>query len=132
MSLEDARAAIGVKPADFPVFRLGSPVEFEFRDKGGDVCGFVQPGSPLVAQCFFISNPNPGLAALAFLAIRNRAFDIAKAMGVTDVELQAGTVRNDDVLDFLQRTAFTQKTVTSPSFLTGGPQQVWARRFRVP
>ena len=132
--------ALGVRPGDVGPFERGEVVSFGYPTAGGEPLeGFVylDPArwphpSGLVSQVLFVSNPLPWAAFRAMLQFRDRSIAVARALGLQQVELQAGTVINPAVRTMLIRRGFQLRTVQAPANLGGGPQEVFSLQVRIP
>jgi hypothetical protein len=120
---------LGVNQQDRRAFLNGGVVGFQYATKGGDpVEGFLNyDGSKLTSQLFSIKNSDPTAAAKAFLQFRNGSFALARSLNLNSVELQGGSVINNQVKDFLLRQGFQPKTVSVPEALGGGTQEVYSK-----
>lgn len=118
---------LGVDKAGRRAFFRGEVVQFKFSTKGGDVYGFVQyQNKRLVSQLFSINVPENTIgAARGFLRFKNNTVNLARQLGVKNIEFQGGSVLNDEVLEFLIRQGFRTKIVDVPAALGGGKQEVY-------
>lgn len=125
--LEVAMKALGVPKENLSSLRAGEVVPFQFATKGGDdVYGFLslnESDSVLVSQLFSISNKTGG-APVAFRKFLSNSQTIGKNLGVSKIEIQAGSVINDTLARGLISRGFETKIVNVPPHLGGGQQDV--------
>jgi hypothetical protein len=125
---------LGVANGDWPNFKNGEWVPFEFPTTGGDpVYGFVRfADSQLTSQLFSISNPSPGPAGRAFLQFRTKTFALGRALGLAEVEFQGGSVINPKLQLWLANQGFAVKSEIAPSSVGNSAQDVFWKTVKIP
>jgi hypothetical protein len=125
--------SLGVDTTGRRAFFNGDAAQFQFSSTSGESAyGFVQMGEgKLTSQLFSISDKSPSSAVGTILKFRNESMTLARASGVSTLELQGGSVINPKVAAFLARQGAQSKTVIAPDILGGGSQDVYYKVFQV-
>lgn len=117
--------AMGVSKENRRAFLNGETVQFQYPTTGGhDVYGFLQLNDgQLTSQLFSINNVTGGAPA-AFRKFVSDSQSLSRSFGLTQIELQGGSVINSDLAKALSSRGFQPKTVPVPHALGGGLQEV--------
>ena len=127
VTLSQVRALrdMGVGQTERRAFFSGETVPFQYPTVGGhDVYGFLQfQEGTLTSQLFSINNTAGGAPA-AFRQFVSGSQSLGRSLGLTEIELQGGSVINRDLATALSSRGFQPKTVPVPESLGGGTQEV--------
>ena len=127
-----ALKSLGVDRTGRRAFLNGEIVSLESRSASGGVYGFVQNvDGRLTSQLFSIADKNTSSAVRGFLKFRDDSIALARASGVSTLELQGGSVVNPRVARFLSEQGFGTKSVPVPATLGGGYQDVFVKVIEV-
>ena len=123
---------IGVSQEGRRAFFNGETVQFRYPTVGGeDVYGFLQSQDGRLTSQLFSINNTAGGAPAAFRKFVSDSQSIARSLGLSEVELQGGSVINPDLAKALASRGFQPKTVPVPDVLGGGTQEVLYKTINV-
>jgi hypothetical protein len=114
-------------------FFQGEVITFEIPTLGGypTIATLQWTGTRLCAGLFSVHDTS-GAGMRAFTDFRGRARQMARVMGVEELEIQGIAVTNPRIEQMLLRQGFTRQTVEIPEALGGdGRVEVFSKVFRM-
>jgi hypothetical protein len=128
---------LGLTEPQIASFAAGDVVLFNLPVVGSDATIAVLQLKPGLVRggIFSIKVPNnPNTALKAFMQVRGRVLDVARAVSVPEIEVVGAAVHNQDIVKMLERQGFTKSTEVLPESVGLGANaevEVYSKRFPV-
>ncbi|WP_175851015.1 RHS repeat-associated core domain-containing protein [Burkholderia cepacia] len=129
---ESALAYLGVSSDAHDAFLNGKVVGFVYPTEGGAaVYGFLQYNNGHLASQLFSINNTTGGGPAAFKKFYSGSMGLAKSLGLDKIELQGGSIINQELYNSLSKNGWAKKVVPVPDELGGGEQEVLYKIYNV-